>query len=135
MQLNMQRIQEHPIIDPKNKIGMIEVIDFDEEFEKLSDNYTLQDKEKIKNFIKNHENILSYIHEITPLINNYFPHYQKIITFCEDPEFSELDFVMIYIKGFSYDEDYKNLKRFENEPLFLSKFSRNINGLLCVDLW
>ena len=54
MQLNIQRIQERPVIDPKNKIGMIEVIDFDEEFEKLSDNYTLQDKEKIKNFIIYH---------------------------------------------------------------------------------
>ena len=135
MQLNMQKIQEYPVISSKNEIGLTAMTNFDEEFEKLSKNYTLQDIEKIKCFIKNHKIILSYIHEITPLINTYFPHYQKIIEFCEDPEFSDLDFIMIYIKGRSYDEDYENLKRFENEPLYMTKFSRNINGLVCVDLW
>ena len=42
---------------------------------------------------------------------------------------------MIYIEGISFDEDYEKLKKFKNEPLYLSKFSKNINGLVCVELW
>ncbi|MBQ6218481.1 MAG: hypothetical protein IJJ47_02000 [Methanosphaera sp.] len=108
---------------------------FDAEFEKLSKNYTVQNGAKVKNFIKQHENILEFIHELTPLINDYFPNYQKIIEFCEDPEFSDLDFVMIYIESSAYEQDKEILDKFKNEPVYMSKFSKNINGLLCVELW
>ncbi len=123
-------------IPQENVFTGLEIMkDFDKRFEELSNNYTLHDVEKLKTFIKEHGNIMDFIFEITPLINKYFPNYEKIIEFCEDPEFSNLDFVMIYIVGCSFDEDYKILKSFENEPLYKSKFSRNINGLLCVGLW
>ena len=108
---------------------------FDEKFEKLSKNYLIIDKDKVKNFIKEKDKILDFIHEITYLINTYFPDYQKIIELCEDPEFSNLDFVMIYIKGSDFNKDYEMLKKFEKEPLYKSKFSKNINGMLCVELW
>ena len=89
---------------------------FDAEFEKLSKNYTVQNGAKVKNFIKQHENILEFIHELTPLINDYFPNYQKIIEFCEDPEFSDLDFVMIYIESSAYVQDKVILDKFKPAP-------------------
>lgn len=109
--------------------------DFDREFDKLSKDYTIHDIGDVKSFIEEHENILNFIHDLTPLINTYFPKYEKIIEFCKDPEFSDLDFIMIYIDGESFDDDYETLTRFKNEELYMSKFSKKINGLVCVDLW
>ena len=110
---------------------------FDDEFEKLSDNYDMHDSDDVKRFMEKHEHILGYIHELTPLINRYFPNHEKFIEFCPDPEFSDLDFVMIYIAAqeSDYDSDYELLKKFKNEPLYMSKFSKDIRGLLCVELW
>lgn len=108
---------------------------YDDNFDKLSKDYTLENYDKIKNFIKNNDEILDYIIEITPLLDNYFPNYQKVIEFCEDPEFSDLDFIMIYIKGSIFDEDYEILTKFKKEPQYKSKFSKNINGSVCVELW
>ena len=104
-------------------------------FDELLKNYTLGNSGKITNFIKEHEGIIDYITEITPLLNDYFPNYQKTIEFCEDNESSDLDFLMIYIKGCDFDEDYQVLSRFKNEPIYKSKFSKDINGLVCVELW
>lgn len=109
--------------------------DIDEEFERLSKTYDIHEIHSVNSFIEQHKNILGFINEITPLINDYFPDYKKIIEFCKDPELNELDFIMIYIEGISFDEDYEKLKKFKNEPLYLSKFSKNINGLVCVELW
>lgn len=109
--------------------------DIDEEFERLSKTYDIHEIHSVKSFIEQHKNILGFINDITPLINDYFPDYKKIIEFCKDPELNELDFIMIYIEGISFDEDYEKLKKFKNEPLYLSKFSKNINGLVCVELW
>ncbi|MDO5814026.1 MAG: hypothetical protein Q4Q18_00170 [Methanobrevibacter sp.] len=94
----------------------------------------MHNKEEVKAFIEKHAEILDYIEEITPLIDDYFPKYSKIIEFCKDPEFDRLDFVMIYIKGESFEKDYETLNRFKEEPLYISKFSRNIKGLVCVEL-
>ena len=109
--------------------------DIDEEFERLSKTYDIHEIHSVNSFIEQYKNILGFINEITPLINDYFPDYKKIIEFCKDPELNELDFIMIYIEGISFDEDYEKLKKFKNEPLYLSKFSKNINGLVCVELW
>ena len=89
----------------------------------------------IKNFIGKHSEIIDYIHEITPLLNNYFPDYPKIIEFCEDSKTNNLDFIMIYIKGSVFNEDYKTLKKFKREALYRSKYSKNINGSVRVELW
>lgn len=134
MQQNFsQRLQMQ--IPQENTYTGIKIMSFNERFNELSDNYTICKESKLKEFIEEHLNILDFIFEITPLINDYFPTYQKIIELCEDPEFSELDFVMIYIKGSSFDADYEILRKFENESLYQSKFSKNINGLVCVGLW
>lgn len=108
---------------------------FDDNFDNLSPNYDMHNKDKVKSFIKKHTEILDYIHELTPILNEYFPNHEKFIEFCEDPEFSDLDFVMIWIECSIYEKDKIILDQFKNEPLYLSKFSRNIKGLLCVELW
>lgn len=134
MQQNFsQRLQMQ--IPQENTYTGIKIMSFNDRLKELSDNYTICKESKLKEFIEEHINILDFIFEITPLINDYFPTYQKIIELCEDPEFSELDFVMIYIKGSSFDADYEILRKFENESLYQSKFSKNINGLVCVGLW
>ena len=115
--------------------GLTTMPDMDDNFDELSKNYTITDIDKVKNFTKNHNEILDFIHEITPLLNDFFPNYQKIIEFCEDSESRKLDFIMIYIKGSTFDEDYETLTKFKNEPIYKSKFSKNINGLVCVELW
>lgn len=89
--------------------------DFDRKFDKLSKNYKIHDIASVKSFIEEHENILNFIHDLTQLINTYFPRYEKIIEFCKDSEFSDLDFIMIYIDGKSFDDDYETLTRFKNE--------------------
>lgn len=116
-------------------LGRNTMKNFEDNFNKLSKNYEIHDSNKIKCFIKKHENILDYIHELTPLINEYFPNHGKFIEFCEDPEFKDLDFLMIYIECTAYEKDKKILDEFKNEPLYMSKFSRDIRGLVCVELW
>lgn len=96
-------------IPPENAYTGLNIAkNFDEEFDRLSGNYELHNTSKLKSFTKKHENILGYIHELTPIIEKYFPNYGKFIEFCEDPEFSDLDFVMIYIKCWNYKKDKKN---------------------------
>ncbi|MBQ8016860.1 MAG: hypothetical protein IJ258_02015 [Methanobrevibacter sp.] len=111
------------------------VSNFDDEFDKLSKSYTIHEYNDVKGFIRKHENILPFIHELTPLINKYFPNHRKLIEFCKDPEFLDLDFIMIYVECNDYDKDRITLDKFEDEPLYMSKFSKKINGLVCVDLW
>ena len=41
----------------------------------------------------------------------------------------------MYIKGSIFEEDYEILTKFKKEPLYKSKFSRNINESVCVELW
>lgn len=134
MKNNYSRIQMQ-IPQENTYTGLNIMSDFDKEFDELSKNYNIHNENHVKVFIKKHENILPFIHELTPLINKYFPQYTKIIEFCKDPEFSDLDFIMIYINGDSYEKDYEKLVKFKNEPLYMSKFSKKIKGLVCVELW
>lgn len=135
MQQNYSQRLQMQIPQENTYTGLETIRNFNTEFEKLSKNYTIHNGAKVKSFINQHENILDFIHELTPLINEYFPDNQKIIEFCEDPEFSDLDFVMIYIESSVYEKDKEILDKFKNEPVYMSKFSKNINGLLCVELW
>lgn len=133
-QLNLGKIEMQ--IPKENSYNNLTISrNFDDEFNKLSNYYDIEESNKLKNFMKKHENTLDFIHEITPLINEYFPNYDKVIEFCEDPEFKDLDFIMIYIKGNNYQKDELILEKFEKEPLYKSKFTKNIYGLVCVELW
>lgn len=104
-------------------------------YTELSNEYVTNNEKQVKTFIKKHSSILDYVHELTPPINRYFPNNKKTIEFCKDPEFEDLDFMMIYIHTDSFDEDYETLNHLKEEPLYLSKFSKKINGLVCVELW
>ena len=109
--------------------------DFNVKFNELSKYYQLYNPEKLKSFIRDHENALEFIHEIVPLLDEYFPDYDKCLEFCEDPEFESLNFIMINIKCIDFKKDKPTLRKLKKEPLYMSKFKRKINGLVCVGLW
>lgn len=109
--------------------------DFNKRFNELSQYYELYNPEQLKSFIRDRENALEFIHEITPLMNEYFPNYDKVLEFCEDPEFESLNSIIIYIKGNDYHKDKLILNKFVKEPLYRFKFAKKINGLVSVSLW
>ena len=108
---------------------------FNKRFNELSKYYKLYNPEQLKSFIRDRENALEFIHEITPLVYEYFPEQDKILEFCKDPEFESLDFIMINIKCIDFEKDYATLEKFRKEHLYKSKFEKKINGLVSVDLW
>lgn len=115
--------------------GFADTRNTDIELVNLSKDYTIHDKKEMLNFMEKHSDIPVYIREITPLINEYFPKYRKNIRFCKDPEFNDLDYIMIYIECSDYKKDKKTLEKLKNESLYLSKFSKKINGKVCLELW
>ena len=133
-QLNLGKIEMQ--IPKENSYNSLTITrNFDDEFNKLSNYYDIEEPDKLKNFMKKHENTLDFIHEITPLMNEYFPNYDKVIEFNEDPEFKDLNSIMIYIKCSDYQKDRLTLNKFIKEPLYKSKFAKKIYGLVSVALW
>lgn len=129
--VNMQIPQENTYSEmPVNGVH-------DKEMEKLSESYKIHNAQLVREFILNNNGLLQYISEITPIVNNYFPNYQKCLTFCRDPEFGELDDITIYINSFmsSFDEDWEKLDKLERELFYLQKFPTKIKGLVSLDLW
>lgn len=109
----------------------------DYEFEKLSKSYEIHNIPQVRDFITKNGGLLQYIRTITPLINNYFPAYKKCLTFCRDPEFSELDDITIYINSIksSFESDWERLDELEKELFYVSEFPARIKGLVSLDLW
>lgn len=122
-------------IPQENAYTGLNIMPIDEEFDKLSKYYTINNIEQVTNFIKEHDALLDYIKSITPLISNYFPNNEKIIDFCEDPEFDSLDFIMIYIKSSNLDKDWETLQKLEHERITAIRIPKNIIGLISLDLW
>lgn len=135
MQQHYSQRLEMQIPKENTYTGLNNKSNFENEFDKLLKNYRIHEANDVKLFIKQHENILGFLHDITPLINEYFPNYEKIIEFRKDPEFNDLDFIMIYVESNDYDKDSIILEKFKDEEIYMSKFSKKINGLVCVDLW
>ena len=109
----------------------------DEYFDRLKDAYEIHRLHEVKGFVKKNGELLGYINRITPIINNYFPRYEKCLTFCQDPEFEELDDITIYIKSIKseFDNDWKKLDQLEKELSYITDFSTELKGLISVDLW
>ena len=112
-------------------------MDLEEYVEKLSHNYEIHKPHEVKDFIKKNVELIPYINRITPIINNRFPSYKKCLTFCQDPEFEELDDINIYISSLKseFDADWKKLDELERELFHITEFSTKIKGLVSVDLW
>ena len=133
-QLNLGKIEMQ--IPKENSYNSLTISrNFDDKFNELSQYYRLYNPDELKDFIKKHEITLDFIHEITPLVYEYFPKHDKTLEFCKDPEFKSLDFIIINIKCIDFEKDYITLEKFEDEPLYNSKYERKINGLVSVDLW
>ena len=109
----------------------------DYEIEELSDSYEIHNSRQVEDFIEKNSGLLQYIKAIAPIIDNHFPEYKKCLTFCQDPEFSELDDITIYINSIksSFESDWKRLDELERELFFITDFSAKIKGLLSLDLW
>ena len=137
MQLNMQKIQEYPVISSKNEVGMVDVLNFDDALEKLSKKYNMKNRNEVEKFLKNHSELIQYIQKITPLIHDYFPNYQKCLVFRPDPEFDDLDDVAIYIlgKNSSFKEEREKLENLNKDILYITDVSTQIKRLVSVGLW
>ena len=61
--------------------------------------YTIEEPEKIIEFVEKDLKILDFIYEITQPLEEYFPDYEKVLEFYEDSEFECLNKIMIYIIG------------------------------------
>lgn len=106
---------------------------FDDEFNKLSRNFKIHEKGRVLRFLKESYGLVYYINDITPLVNEYFGDYEKIIVFNQDPEFDDLSDIIINIKSSeeNYDEESKILDEFYNEKRNYKKYpygvSKNLN--------
>jgi hypothetical protein len=128
--LNMQIPQEMPYV-------RLPVDNIDEKIEKLSESYNIEKRQKVKEFVNNNPKLIQYLDKITPIINNYFPHNLKTLTFCEDPEFEELNDITIYIHTTEseYPADWKKYDELETEILTRNDFSTKIKQLVSISLW
>lgn len=129
--LNMQIPQDPSHID----ISDVSSLDF--EIKKLSKHYNVERKEKILNFIEDKPELVGYLDKITHITNKYFPKHFKTITFCEDPEFEELNDISIYIHTTEsqYSNDWKKYDELETEILTMNEFSSKIKRLISISLW
>jgi len=113
------------------------VSNLDLKFQVLSKSFEIHKPNELKEFIKDNIELIEYLNCLIPLINNHFPNYKKCLTFCQDPEFYELDDVTIYINSFksNFNDDWKKLDKLEKEIFYIDEFSNQIKGLVSVDLW
>ncbi len=136
MRKNFSLIQNMQISHENNYTGL-NISNFENNFEKLSEVYKLHRKSQVKDFIKKHDSLIDYIHVITPIIENHFPNHLKCLTFCKDPEFSRLNDIVVYItcKESSFDSNWQKLDKLQRELFEIENFSRKTKGLISVDLW
>ena len=87
------KIPKKLIIEIKNCIE-----DYDNSFkEYLEDNYTIEDKEEIMNFIEKNPTITGFLYEITPLIKEKFPNHTYKLEYVKDPEIENWEQISLNI--------------------------------------
>lgn len=138
--LNMYQnlfLRQNMQIPQENVYNPITISSLDKNIEDLSKNYEIHKPQEVKEFFEDYDELVQYISSITPLIDKHFPDYMKCLTFCQDPEFEELDDITIYIHSFKsqFDTDWKKLDELEKELFYLDGFSNQTKGLISVDLW
>lgn len=138
--LNMYQnlfLRQNMQIPQENVYNPITISSLDKNIEDLSKNYEIHKPQEVKEFFEDYDELVQYISSITPLIDKHFPDYKKCLTFCQDPEFEELDDITIYIHSFKsqFDTDWKKLDELEKELFYLDGFSNQTKGLISVDLW
>lgn len=96
--------------------------DYDNSFRKyLEDNYILEDKKEIMNFIENTPTITGFLYEITPLIKEKFPQHKYSLEYVKDPEIENWEQVSLNILG---DFDKEDIEKLADTIL---EFELNIN--------
>lgn len=109
---------------------------FNEEFEKISENFILYEKKFVKAFLTENYGLVSYINHITPIVNRYFQDYPKMIVFHKDPEIYSLSRIVIYIKSSEDAEskDEETLKKLDDELRNFNLFPKDIKFLCSIRL-
>lgn len=104
---------------------------FKYDFEDLSKNYDLINRDEIYEFIKLNIDSLNELNQILPLLNKYFPSEKFLLKFVPDYEFEELNQLVVYICG--------DISNFDVKWDLLNKLNDEINSfvsnLISVDLW
>lgn len=123
-------------IPPERQFAGLESDNINEKIEKLSESYNIEKRQKVEEFMNDNPELIQYLDKITPIINNYFPHNLKTLTFCEDPEFEELNDITIYIHTTEsqYPADLKKYDELETEVLRRNDFSKT-KQLVSISLW
>jgi hypothetical protein len=109
---------------------------FKEEFDEISKNYFLYEKEFVKRFFTERYGLISYVNHITPVINSHFKDYQKMIVFNQDPEFDSLSNIRIYIKSSEEfkERDEETLNKLKNEIRKCNLFPNDIKNICSIKL-
>lgn len=109
---------------------------FKDEFDEISKNYLLYEKEFVKRFFTERYGLINYVNHITPIINSHFEDYQKMIVFNQDPEFDSLSNIIIYIESSEEFEerDEETLNRLKHEIKKCDLFPRNIKNICSIEL-
>ncbi len=109
--------------------------DFDSKFQDLIAKFKTLNHDEIYEFIAENDLFLDLYDDIVPLIEKYFPKCSCSLEFHADPEFDNLNQLVIYVH--SNDEDFeKDWKKLEelNEDIRESLGSE-VKELISVDLW
>lgn len=99
--------------------------------------YVLLNRYEVKKFILLNDDLIELFQEINILRNKYFNSYPCSLEFVQDPEFTSLDQLVIYIHGAesSFDEDWETLKLLNKDIRMLNISNNSIKNLVSVDLW
>lgn len=110
---------------------------FIKKFNELYNQFHVLNNTELKEFIKNHDDLLLLIDKINPLLKKIFPNFVYILDFNQDPEFQYLNQVVIYIHigQSSFDENWALLRQLNKEIRNIDEFPSQLKRLLSVDLW
>lgn len=104
---------------------------------KLSKEYNLRKIDELKKYLQKDGRLVPYILSIAPTINNYFPEHGKYLTYCMDPEFSELSQAVICVVGndSSFKEDHELMNGLIDEILSSTDFPVEVKSMISVRMW
>ena len=137
MKNNFSLTQNMQISKETAYVGLSDASGTDCEVEKLSQNYVLRRIDDLERYLKKDERLVQYILSITPIINSYFPQNKKYLTYCIDPEFSDLNQAVICVIGndSSFEEEHDLMNRLNSEILHLDEFSVEVKSSVAVRMW
>lgn len=101
----------------------------------ILNNYNLINPKEIIKFVLDNDDLIDLFQKINPLIKEYFPNHIYCLEFVPDPEFSNLNQLVCYIKvdDAVFYEEWKILKQLNKD--IRHSIGSNSKSLFSVDLW